>query len=90
MYQCYYLLVKNNVIMKIKVKELDLESIRAYMPKGSIKKVAKDCNVSPVTVSSVLQGKFNNHNVLHKCTKIALENKKLIDKMLNNIIELNK
>ena len=83
-------MVLNKSKIMQEIKEHDLEMIRAYMPTGAIKKVANDCSITPAAVSQVLKGVFHNHKVLLQCTKIALDNKIILDQTIKNLQELSK
>jgi hypothetical protein len=61
----------------------ELKKIKKYLPKGYTQTLANEFNVTPMTVSNALNGKFKRYDIITSAIKMARESK-LVTEELNN------
>ena len=63
----------------------NLNSLRAFLPKGYIKIIAEQTGHSEATISNALQGKTRRYDIIDKAIDMALENKRIAER-LNEVV----
>ncbi len=65
-----------------KIRKEKIQLLKKHLPHGSIKRISKELGLIELSVSKVLDGKWNNERVLAAALKIAEEQQKSIKALI--------
>jgi predicted transcriptional regulator len=64
----------------------ELEILKKRLPKGFTKRLAKEFNVTPVTVTNALKGRYRRFDIIERAVQMAEEYNKL-EQRLKEVIQ---
>jgi hypothetical protein len=69
--------------------EIDYKEIKKWLPRGEVKKLAKEHGISVTSASLCLSGKVENFSFMERAIKRATEHKAKIIGAMNQMKSLN-